>query len=285
MDKFFVSETPDNKEILEHMQDTGAFADGDTDLSDFENGIYEFTLDELGLPDSKTLLAGVEQVEKEIGLQGWIANNQEAKSYKGFALTYNKDFSDPSVSEYHQVWGHKTITNTFSRKDAGVTEGRRNTYYDTYGFRHVHPIIYNAFEDVFKKIAGAVVRSRCAYVFTGEYKDFPNDYGWHIDEIQYTMLRIVIPVKTSPEHVMQLKINDDEILEKHLKLDHAYVWNQRAPHRVTATEVIAENDPRIHLIFGFTPWFNYDEAEDCFYKNENYGIKLAELVKDKKFVK
>lgn len=281
-----VENIPADQEILEFLHINKAFSDGDTDLSDFKKGIYEFTLEELGLPDSATLLEGVKNIEKEVGLQGWVSADNVCKSYKGFSLTYNRDFADKTTSQYHQGWGSRAVKDIFSRKKSGIKTGdQKNTYYDTYGFRHIHPIVYENLKGVFDKINGAVLRSRCAYFFSGELEEFPNDDGWHIDEIQYTMLRLVIPVKSHPEHVMQFKLEDQEILEQHLELDHAYIWDQRAPHRVTTKEVTPQNDPRIHLIFGFSPWFDYDLKSDTFYRNENFGMKLSDLVTNKKFIK
>ena len=48
-----------------------------------------------------------------------------------------------------------------------------------------------------------------------------------------------------------------------------YSWDTNVPHRVFPTTV--ESKTRIHVVFGFCPWFDYNEEEDAFISNEFYG--------------
>ena len=264
--------------------------------SDLENPLGDFTfhswaLDELDLPDEHYLLNAVRQVEKESGLQAWRVRDMEVEYYRGFSLTYNKDYIDPQRSVYHQTWGDYRTLSAFSKQEShnlGSNLKGKNTYYDTYGFRHIKDIILQNFQPLFDKINGAILRSRVAYLYS-ENNVFHPKAAWHIDENQHHMLRLVIPVKTSKNFVLEIDGKDDydnSIKERmHLPLGNAYVWNNRIPHRVVPLEKIPEEDPRIHIVVGFSPWFNYYQDSDCFIKNENHGISISEILQNKLFIK
>lgn len=291
MNKIFkVSEIIDN-EILLGMKTCGGFSTNLTSALD-NLKFSEFTLQELNLPNADLILEAVLKIEKEIGLRGWSMNGQESQVYKGFSLTYNPDFSDNTVSILHQTWGSKNLKQSFSRK-IGIgehsLESTKNSYYDSYSFRKIHPIIKNNLSFLLDKFRFSLVRSRVAYYYGN--RTSPNNHGtWHVDEFPYDVLRINIPIQTSEEHVLDIKGNDGHGNEYsldnyHLEKEKLYIWNTRIPHRIRINSKSLTNKPRISLVFGFSPWFDYDEENDAFIKNEFWGVPIIDLIKSKAFIK
>jgi hypothetical protein len=63
-----------------------------------------------------------------------------------------------------------------------------------------------------------------------------------------------------------------QILNKpseHLYYGNVYSWDTNIAHRVYPTT--EEDSTRVHLVLGFSPWFDYIEEEDCWVSNEFYG--------------
>ena len=115
-----------------------------------------------------------------------------------------------------------------------------------------------------------------------------NDLGWHVDEPPYHLFRINIPLETSEEYILEIKGSDDFgntlDLSKHLKVGKAYIWNTRIPHRVCTNKICQNPKDRIHMVLGFSPWFNYIETEDAFVKSKLYGLTMDEIISKKLFV-
>lgn len=278
-----VKDIPDNKEILVYMSDEEM-------LFEERNNIGNFVFEEFDYPDYENLLKAVRVIEAEVGIKKWQINNTESPCYAGFSLTYNPDFVG-EADIFHQTMGSKKVIDNFSRNVNGATNLKilKNTYYDTYGFRKRHPIIEQYFGGLFSKIKGAIVRSRVAYLYSDTMDVNDPKRGWHIDEKQDTMLRFIVPVKTTDNFILEMDGEDswgnNASFVKKLELGKAYIWNNRIPHRVHALEHKPEEDPRINVIVGFSPWFDYDETEDAFLPNENYGKTVEEIVKGRLFLR
>ena len=276
-------------EILLGLLEKKAFGENPNEsLRDFS--FYEFSLSDLGLPSIESLLESVESIEKEIGLRGWQQNSRESRNYKGFSLTYNPNFYLQEESIYHQTWGSNYLTQSYSRNlDTGLHTQTKDTYYDTYAFRKIPPIINNYLGTFFKKFRFSLLRSRVAYyTMTGS---LPNSNApWHIDEFPYQLLRINIPLASSEEFVLDIKGQDDygnnlELINKHLEVGKVYIWNTRVPHRVTIKSPCRTLKPRIHLVLGFSPWLDYIDKDDKFVYNQFHGVSLNEIVTKKLFLK
>lgn len=289
MEKYYVKDCPNNKEMLQYIESLGGFLNPNENyLGNFK--FNEFTLDELTLPSYDKILQGIKNIENVAGLKGWSKKTGASREYKGFSLTYNQDFYNKETSVFHQTFGDNNVSDPHSRTKNGLDDfdTTKNTYYDTYGFRHIHSVVHDNLKDVFDKINGAVLRSRVGYFYSSVIP-YPNKMGWHIDEMQHTMLRLVIPVKTTDNYFLEIDGSDDygntEKAEYTLELGKAYIWNNRIPHRVTARKKTYKDDPRIHVIVGFSPWFNYSKEEDCFYPNDNHGMTIEEIINEKRFIK
>lgn len=250
---------------------------------------YEFTTEELGFPSYQEIYQSVKNVEESVGVKGWRILENESKSYGGFSLTHNPNYKGSECSVYHQTLGDpKLITATsedLNRKANSEIYDGKDSYYDTYGFTSRLPIIEENFGSIFKRIDGAIMRSRVSYL-RSEFLNFDDPKeNWHIDEYGWQMIRVVIPVKTSDNFIIRIHGEDGignkvENLEFAPKLGKVYMWNNRIPHQMHAKEV--RDDPRIYVIIGFNPWFNF--IDDKYVKNENWGIPIQTIVRNKLFL-
>lgn len=251
-------------------------------------GFYEFSLSELGLPSHESLLNSVLAIKDLVGLQGWKNNNIESDRYTGFSLSYNPDFHEKNVSVYHQTWGSHSLPQSYGRKN-GSFENKKNTYYDSFSFRQTPPIVTENLNYLFQKFNLSLLRSRVAW-FYGQNLGNQKADNWHIDEPPNSILRINIPLQTSEEHVIDIVGNDEcgnslNIVNKHLEVGKAYIWNTRIPHRVTLKQFCDNPNPRIHMVLGFCTWFDYLTDRDSFVPNSVWGMNVDEIVNKKLFLK
>lgn len=278
-----------NTSMITHIEDNQLFVTNN-DYTDYMKDFlfYEFTLEELGLPSAETMLENILQLEKEVGLYNWTTKNFEFDDYKGFSLTYNKDYiGDQGL--YNQTMGTKEMTQVYGiRGEKSLPAVIKNTYYDTFGFRHVHPVVRTYFNNLFNKFNCGLSRSRVSYFYPHKTK-LPDTSGIHVDELPLYLLRVNIPLKTNSNHILKAKGEDKYgnklSIEKHLEVGKAYIWNTIIPHQVTVKEETTDTEPRIHLVLGLTPWLDYNESNDEWTFNSNYKKSLNEIVQNKLFVK
>jgi hypothetical protein len=281
-----LSEFSSNQDTISYISDQGGFPENpEKSLSGFS--FYEFSLKDLNLPSSKELLCSVLEIKNQVGVQGWRRSSGESKNYRGFSLTYNPNFYDQTHSIYHQTWGSNLLTQIFGREQGnGNHEFIKNTYYDSYAFRQVPPIVDQHLGFLFKKFSCSLVRSRAA--FLNLYGKYPDNQGWHVDEPPYHLFRINIPLQTSQEHVLEIKGSDEFgnslNLSKHLEVGKAYIWNTRIPHRVTINSHCRNNNDRIHLVLGFSPWFKYINDGDYYVKSNIHGVSMNEIISNRLFL-
>ena len=250
---------------------------------------YEFTLKELGLPSHDYLLKQTKKLENLVGLQGWKVRGKECKDYKGISLTYNEDFNESDTSVYHQTLGMFKMQNSYSKNvGGGDVVNKKNSYYDTYGFRHIHDCVYDLYKSLFDKINGPISRGRISY-FYPHLRDPYDDRGWHIDEDPTKLCRINIPLQTNSNHIIRMKGDDGYgnsfEMEKHFEVGKAYIWNTKIPHEVTFMEKTSDMTPRIHMVIGFLPWLNYNKDMDCFWHSDNYGKQMKDIITNKLFIR
>jgi hypothetical protein len=249
---------------------------------------YEFTLEELGLPSAEVLLQQVLAVEQQVGLQHWVNRTKTANDYKGFSLTYNPNYCDNIESIYHQTWGSTQLTQNYSRNNQNDIN-IKNTYYDTYAFRKIPPLVETHLGNFIDKFSFPIFRSRIAY-FNPLFPKPGKDESWHIDEPPYQLLRINIPLQTCKEHLIDIRGADDHghkfsLLGKHLQVGKAYIWNTRMPHRIYINKKVSSTNPRIHIVLGLAPWIDYNSIDDSYNESKYYGTPIKEIVERKLFLK
>lgn len=282
-----ISNIPESQDIVGFLSSQGVFPENLVKKSLNSFLFYEFTLEELGLPSPKELLTKVLEVKNIVGLKGWTSNGVQSQSYRGFSLTHNPNFHDAEASIYHQTWGASNLLQNYGReKGLGSFSSIRNTYYDTYAFRKLPPIVENNLGYLFDYFSCPLLRSRAAF-FKAQKLLNSND-GWHVDEPPCHLFRINIPLQTSKEHSLEINGSDDYgnslQISKHLEVGKIYIWNTRIPHRVTVKSLEFNYIPRIHLVLGFGTWVNYDPDKDEFSKSPLYGLPLKTIIEEKLFL-
>lgn len=248
---------------------------------------YEFKLEELGLPSAEELLQRTLELEKEIGLHNWETSKNSYDDYKGFSLTYNKNYvGDKSI--YDQTLGSKITSQVYGyQNEVNPIDHVKNTYYDTYAFKDIDLKIYQKYKNLFNKIYGTISRSRVSYLYPSNIT-LPDNLGLHVDEWPFYLLRLNIPLQTNENHVLQT-FGEDPLgnslnIEKHLEVGKCYIWNTKIPHQVTIKTETDDTTPRIHIVLGVIPWFDFDENSNSYIPNKNFKKPMAEIVNQKLFL-
>jgi hypothetical protein len=284
-----LSDVEQHQSTVDYLTELGAFSDEINNKSLQNYTFNEFSLAELGLPDYKEILESVIKIKNEIGIVPWRTGETASKEYKGFSITHNPDYFDKEVSVYHQTWGSKLLSQSYARGNGiGNHEFIKNTYYDSYSFRKILPVISNHLGFVLDKFSCPLIRSRVA--FYNMFSKHPNNNGWHIDEMPTHLFRINIPLQTSEEYVIDIEGQDEfgnsySLKNKHLEVGKAYVWNTRIPHRVAINKFCKNSKDRIHLVLGFSPWFDYNTELDSFVSSKLFGTPLATIINNRLFLK
>jgi hypothetical protein len=249
----------------------------------YHKQFFEYNLSDFGLPSAEELLVATLRIENHLGrLQGWRKQGTVSETYKGFSLTYNPELGCDAFS----TWGDLRLSQSFSRTlGTGGIEKMRNSYYDTYAFNALHPLVAKYYGPLLGRFAIQLTRSRTAYIIPANDEIF--NYGYHKDEFPFQNLRVNIPLQSSPEYVLEINGTDEHgrtlVHEQHLEVGKMYVWNTRIPHRVYAKSPPSTVAPRIHMVLGFMPWFNIVDGEVT--KNEFFGINPFKLLEDGRIFK
>lgn len=278
-----------SKSMINYIEDNQLF-ETNNDYKKYMHDFlfYEFTLQELGLPSAELMLKNVLNLQNEVGLYNWITQNFEFDDYKGFSLTYNKDYIGDQ-GPFNQTIGSKIMNQVYGlRGEKKKPAIIKDTYYDTFGFKNIHPVVSKYFNCLFEQLNCGLSRSRVSYFYPHKTK-LPDTSGIHIDELPLYLLRLNIPLKTNSNHILKVEGKDRYdnklSLEKHLEVGKAYIWNTIIPHQITVKEETTDTEPRIHLVIGLTPWLNYNELNDEWHFNSNYKKSLKDIVQNKLFVK
>jgi hypothetical protein len=217
--------------------------------------------------DIPELIRSVDEMQNRYGFKGWQSQAGDSKSYGGLSLVYNPDYVEDVDLNQQTLGTSVNRIDEFFWSRIERFKSIKNTYFDSYAFRHDAPCVeetsINSFIKSFKRHR---VRSRLATI-NSKYvsKQMQSSYGWHKDELVFENLRINIPIKTDDTFMFQI-VNKEPV---HLSVGNMYSWDTNIAHRVFPT---SEDDrARTHLVLGFSPWFDYDAEEDCFFSNEFYG--------------
>lgn len=187
--------------------------------------------------------------------------------YKGFSLVYNPNLKDKTIDINASTFGSKDLKGADMEVGEAKNYDYKNSYLDSHGFWKPTPASEHGYLGEFLKRSKAQrIRSRVGIIH-GELADNSHGGGWHIDEPIFQNLRINIPVTTNEKMWFQFEHKKPV----HLDVGWAYTFDSYVPHRVFTTE--QSDFQRIHLVLGYSPWIDYDEAEDAWYPNEFFGKK------------
>lgn len=288
---FLLSEVPNDKIVTDYIcqleNRPESEWNGSTKLTkqykDSDFPWTEFTLEELGLPDAQYLHDGINNLQYQVGIEGWHTLGNVSERYKGMSLTYNPRMGG---NQFYQTLGSNQLTQQVS---AGINHGKhtqvKNTYYDSYGFNRIKSLVYRNLKDMWDRFTMMPVRSRVAYANYYIDDDYQTDdqRGWHTDEPPQDVLRLNIPLHTYPEYGIEFK----DGTFKHLEVGKAYLWDTTVVHRVGVTEKPKKDGWRINLVIGLAPgWRCKKEGDDLRYFTTDYhGVPINEIVQRKLFVK
>jgi hypothetical protein len=263
--KFYVNDVPDPYPIWRWVRD---HTDVDTHIKNLKPSIDDknlLTLDHKF--DTLQIIDAVLDSVKNYGFKGWRSSLGEAKHYGGLSLTYNPKYSEDCDPNQQTLGTDKNSPSQFFYGHVENFKTVRNTYFDSYGFRKLAPCVDNTkLKDIVNGFKRSLIRSRIGIINAEHVSDtIRSSMGWHRDETVFENLRINIPIQTDEIFMFELENHGPE----HLKLGEMYSWDTNIPHRVFP--IATSFKSRIHLVFGFSPWFDYLPEEDAYVSNEFYG--------------
>ena len=242
-----------------------------------DENFLEFTLEELGIPSAESLHKQTLKIVDEIGgIKGWQKNNKESKKYRGFSICINPNGDEYLQSSYASL-GHPKLNWAYGRESNPNLPWLevKDTYYDTYGFNTVHPIVEKHYREFLKSFDLLPTRSRVMWAYPG------HEQNWHVDERLQTAIRFNIPLVTEPSYILEIDGTDNWgnslKLTKHLEVGKAYVWNTKITHRIKETG--GAINPRLHIVAAFIPWFEKDG--DDWKPNKYFGCQPLNMIKSK----
>lgn len=263
--KFYVQDVPDpfpvwqwislKTNISKYIKDLRP----STDIQSLIDLKHSFNIEEIV---SSTL-----EVTKKFGFKGWRTSEGEYKNYGGLSLTYNPDYTETCDPNQQTLGSDKNSMPQFFYGHVKNFYSVRNTYMDSYGFRYFSPCVEKTkLLEFLKTFKRTIIRSRIG-IINAEYVDdnMRKTVGWHKDETIFENLRINIPILTDETFLFQI----DGYSAVHLKKGNLYTWDTHIPHRVYPS--VQEPRTRIHLVLGFSPWFDYDPIEDAYISNQFFG--------------
>lgn len=234
--------------------------------------------------DLAALRAGYRACADEIGeLRGFRTADSTRTAYVGFSLTWNPDHID-ALEPFFSTLGTPRNKSAEFFALARPTEqpARRNSYWDAWGFNTVHPVIARHFAPLFERFALTPIRSRAAVIRCSEREQITSpEFMWHLDESPFCNLRMNIPLFTAPEYLMEIdsehrhasvpqRVAGQGVRWRgHLAAGRCYSWDTQLAHRVFAQG--APQVDRVHLVLGFSPWFDWNAHTRCWESNAHYG--------------
>jgi|TARA_R110000851_G_scaffold56741_3_gene132432 hypothetical protein len=237
----------------------------------------EFTLEELGMPSAEELLKSTMNIVDDLGgIQGWSKNNKISKNYRGFSICTNPDGDEHLQSPYGSL-GHKELNWSYSSETNPKPpwQSEKNTYYDSYGFNQVHPVVAKHYNDLLSSVDLMPTRSRVVWAAPGFIQ------SWHLDEILLQVVRFNIPLITEPCHVLEINGEDEYgnalTMSTQLEVGKVYMWNTAIKHRVVDLGG-AKND-RLSIVAGFVPWF--EKSGNEWNPNKYFGVQPMDMITSK----
>jgi hypothetical protein len=203
----------------------------------------------------------------QYGYKGWRGATGEAKEYGGLSLVMNPDYTEHCDLNQQTLGTDKNLPTQFFYGQFENFSTLRNSYYDSYAFRKPAPCVAETkLLDFVQSFKRSHVRSRIGVINSKYVSDESRkSFNWHRDELVFENTRINIPIKTDNTFMFEIKGKPPT----HLEYGNMYSWDTNIAHRVFPTTT--ENTSRVHLVLGFSPWFDYNSEEDAWISNEFYG--------------
>jgi len=280
----YEEDIPDNLTLQSYLIRKTHFK---TTYEDFEKKFNHPLTDEIPLDDQ--IFMNLQTATLESGEKfGWhafyLAGKAVEPEYLSFSLTYNprqidQINEDPNRATLGSKFLHSGVQRHYHKRDGLF----KNTYNDSFSFRHLTPAAKNGFLfDFFKTFKRTLIRSRVSKLNAESERIQQLDFAWHNDEPIYFNLRVNIPILSSENFVIQLQKSKDlenfEIFELPLLERKIYCYDTHKFHRPTCKKLTGEN--RVNMIIGISPWIDYYENENCWKTNDYFGeLHPFEIVK------
>lgn len=268
MHEFFLDEIPSTSTVAGWLKaNTDWVRLGETTrVRRMHPKMMRFRIEDLDLPAMQT---SIKEALTLYGDHRWRTGSGTDAHYSGFSLTYNPELRE-SVDLHASTLG--TTATSADRlgdyDDMGDSDEVKDTYYDTYGFRVPTPAsAHGELGRFMERSVATRVRSRLAIIDGSKHMYRHRFMGWHVDEPIYQNLRINVPITTSEKFMFQFE--GDEPM--HLEPGYAYAFDPHIRHRVFSTERSPVR--RVHLVLGFSPWWDYDSERRSWRTNRFYGVK------------
>jgi hypothetical protein len=225
--------------------------------------------------DISPLQENVKSLMKKYGVFAfhYAQRKDSFESYLSTSLTHNPHAIDNISSNPHQSGIGSSLYSSGNSEDYVKAEALKNTYADTYSFNHLNPIARESdFGLLLSSFKRSLIRSRLSMIEGNRQESTSLNYLWHQDESIFLNLRINIPIISNKNYLIQILKDDNneaEFCEFSLEPGLAYVYNTQKYHRPYCKNL--NQDDRINLICGVSPWFDYDREKNIWVSNEFYG--------------
>ena len=203
----------------------------------------------------------------------YAQRKEQFESYFSTSLTHNPKAIDNLSDNLHQCGLGSSLYSSGSSEDYERTDALKNTYADTYSFNRLNPITaepeLNSLISSFKR---SLIRSRLSMIAANHKESTAFEYLWHQDESVFLNLRVNIPLLSNKNYLIQLLKDENnlaEFSEFSLESGRAYIYNTQKYHRPYCKNL--NDEDRINLICGVSPWFDYDIEKNAWISNEYYG--------------
>ena len=230
----------------------------------------------------------IQEAKNKYGDWGWLSKsdpkgehkppNGEHKPYSGFGLTWNPNHN-LNLPEHQSVLGSPDISQgqftTFegsgydiSKKspDGKLYTPGKNDYVDTLGLNvRTQASKFGAIGDVLSNVKRTLVKSRISTI-DGTQSSMRQDRSYHRDANMFTGTRVNIPIDTALPYVFDMQTLPEPV---HLKVGKAYSFDTSTLHRVISMRPCSEL--RTHIVINASPWWDWNEQEECWQTNEFYG--------------
>ena len=203
----------------------------------------------------------------------YAGRKEQFESYLSTALTHNPYSIDNLSDNLHQSGLGSSIYTSGNSEDYENSNALKNTYADTYSLNQLNPIAKETeISNLLSSFQRTLIRSRLSMIVANHKESTAFQYLWHQDESVFLNLRVNIPLASNSNYVIQILKNDNELAEFSefsLEVGKAYVYNTQKYHRPYCKNLNEED--RINLICGVSPWFDYDREKNVWFSNEYYG--------------
>lgn len=262
--KFFIKDCPEDKTIFQWISDITSIHEAYRDLK------CSVPIDDwIEIPhrlDIHQLITDTLGCLEKTGFKGWQTKKGDANAYGGLSLVYNPDLKE-DVDPNQSTLGTKINSpEEFYWASTSKFKSIKNTYFDTYGFRHLSPAVENSnLKKFIESFRLSPTRGRIG-VLDADYHDrVGEEFLWHKDEPVYENLRLNIPIVGDDSFFFHTEGKDP----KNTPVGNIYTVDTHIPHRVYATN--KKPMKRINLVLGFSPWLDYNKEEDSYSTNDFFG--------------